>query len=121
MAEIGCGGQVPHGEDADHIPRDVGHQTYNEGGIGVGLVEVVIGDDESGGEIFEIDCQCAPKTNVGAREHVELGNPKRAIVEDFETASELVLNHFEFGFRIDEGAGSGAIFRRICIPDEQQG
>ena len=42
-------------------PSDVGHQTHDEGGIGVGPVELVIGDDESGGEVVEIGGQCTPE------------------------------------------------------------
>lgn len=123
MAEIGGGGKVPHGEDADHFPRDVGQQANDEGGVCVGLVELVVGDDESGGEVIEIGSECTPPMHVGAREHVELGNPKGAIVDDSEVASELVLNHFELRFQIDGGAAPGAFrsSRIHRIPEGRQG
>ena len=114
MAEVGGGGAIPNGEDLDHVPRDVVHQAHDEGGIGEGLIQLVIGDDESGGEVIEIGGDCTPPVHVGAWEHVKLRNPKGAIVEDLDAASELVLNHLEFGLRIDERVGPRATRIRMA-------
>lgn len=122
MTEIGGGGEVPDGEDLDLIPGDIVPQTHSEACAFVGLVEFLVGDDEAGGEDVEIGGDGAPPVDVGAGEHVEIGDLEGAIVEYFDGASELVLEHFEFGFQVDEGAGFGAIRMGMaeCTEEEKE-
>jgi len=89
-----------------------------EGGVLIGSVQSVVGNNKSGGQIIETSILRTPPVDVGAGKHVKLGNPKGAIVCDFERSSKLVLNHFELGLRIDEGAVPSAIRSGIRIPEQ---
>lgn len=120
MAEIGGCGTIPDGEDVDHAPGNIAQQMHIEGGVVVGSVQSVVGNNESGGEVIEIGSLRTPPVDVGTGKHVELGNPKGAIVVDFERSSELVLNHFELRLRIDDGAEASAIGSGIRISERQQ-
>ena len=120
MAEIRGGGAIPDGEDVDLAPGNIAQQMHIEGGVVVGSVQSVVGNNESSGEINEIGSLRAPPVDVGTGKHVELGNPKGAIVVDFERSSELVLNHFELRLRIDDGAEASAIGSRIRISEREQ-
>lgn len=66
MAEIRLGGAVPQSDDLDLIPGHVLPQMHDEAGVLVGLVEGIVGDDETGGEVSEIGCYRAPPMDVGA-------------------------------------------------------
>lgn len=81
MSEVGGGGPVPHGEDLDPIPGDIVPQTYRKARAFVGLVEFLIGDYEAGAEVGEIGSGGAPPVDVGAGEHVEIGDFEGAIVD----------------------------------------
>ncbi|KAM1787770.1 hypothetical protein ACFX11_038133 [Malus domestica] len=76
--------------------------TEDGGQLGVSLFY------KSVGEVSEIGRGSAPPVNVGAREHVEIGDLEGAIIDYLNGAAELMLEHFEFGFRVDEGTGLGA-------------
>lgn len=123
MPEVGSGGDVPHGEDLDPFPGDIFPQAHDKAGAFVRLVELLIGDDEAGGKVSEIGSGSAPPVNVGAREHVEIGDLEGAIIDYLNRAAELMLEHFEFGFRVDEGAGLGAtrIGMAECEEEEEDG
>ena len=109
VAEVGGGGEVPDGEDLDLIPSDIVFETDSEGCAFESVVEFVVGDDEAGGEVVEIGGGGAPPVDVGAGEHVEIGDLEGAVVENFDGASQLVLQHFEFGFQVDQWACFRAI------------
>jgi hypothetical protein len=119
VAEIRRGGAVPQGEDSDLVPGHVLPQMHDEASVLVGLVEGMVGDDKPGGEVSEIGCYRAPPMDVGAGQHVELGDPERAIVEYGKDASELVLGHCELVPEVAERGSFGAIPTRIRIAEKE--
>lgn len=104
MTEIGGRGFVPHGENGDLLPGDVGKETDGEGFVAIGAVEGRRGDLEAGSEVVEgVAGSAPPQDAIRSGEHVELGDGEGAAVEDVDDATELVLNHGEVGAEAGKG------------------
>lgn len=105
MAEVGEGGGVPDGDDADLVQGVVLAEEDGEGVVPVGAVEGLVGDSEAGCEVAEAVAGGAPPPYVRAGDHVEAVDGEGAGVERPDHAPQLVLDHHEGGL----GAGGGGV------------
>ena len=85
------------------------------------MSEILVGDDEAGSHIGEVQADGAPPVDVGAGKHVQLGNLEGAVIDNSDMAAELVLDHGEFvlGSNKRVGVGAGPIRTRIAKEAEE--
>ncbi|KAM1160991.1 hypothetical protein ACFX2I_000149 [Malus domestica] len=99
------GGEVSHGDDLDLIPSDTVLQAHDKVVAFVHLIELLM--ETTKPVVKLVKSRPAAVVDVRTVEHVEIGDLEEAIIDYLKRSAELVLEHFEFGFGVDKGAGFG--------------